>query len=171
MPNCCNEQQCAAMVPTARCPVNGAAGAVVESSAINALITTTALQRFEPGAYRFCASADCEVVYFDEQGRVFTVGDLRVAVWQKQPEGNRVLCYCFGENECAMRAEIARDGQSGAVERVRAHIRAGRCACDVRNPRGICCLGDVMTAIKHLNVHAAISPTNATDTISVRTTS
>ena len=37
-----------------------------------------------------------------------------------------------------------------AVERVRAHISAGRCACEVRNPRGACCLGDVTNAVEYL---------------------
>ena len=34
--------------------------------------------------------------------------------------------------------------------RIREHIAAQRCACDIRNPRGACCLGDVMAAVKRL---------------------
>jgi hypothetical protein len=36
------------------------------------------------------------------------------------------------------------------VARIREHIAAQRCACDVRNPRGACCLGDVMAAAKRI---------------------
>jgi hypothetical protein len=33
---------------------------------------------------------------------------------------------------------------------VRRHIEDRRCACDVRNPRGACCLGDLTLVIKQL---------------------
>jgi hypothetical protein len=71
-------------------------------------------------------------------------------VWEKQPIGERTVCYCFGENAADMRREVERDGRTSAVERVRAHIAARRCACEVRNPRGVCCLGDVMAAVRRL---------------------
>jgi hypothetical protein len=83
------------------------------------------------------------VVYFDETGQTYSKSDIRVPVWQKEPFGDRTICYCFGENEADIRAELQVTGHSGAVERVRAHIEAGRCACEVRNPLGVCCLRDV----------------------------
>jgi hypothetical protein len=118
----------------------------VDSLTVKALLTETALRRFEPGLYRFCPDASCEVVYFTELPLAFLKSDVRVPVWQKETPGQRTVCYCFGENEADIRIEIERDGHSGAVDRVRAHIAAGRCACEVRNPRGACCLGDVMLA-------------------------
>ena len=90
------------------------------------------------------------MVYFDVEGECYRKSDLRVSVWQKEPFGNRTVCYCFGESEESMRTEIAATGQSHAVERVRAHIAAGRCACDVRNPRGGCCLGDLAAAVNRV---------------------
>ena len=115
---------------------------------MKALLSETALRRFKHGVYRFCADASCDVVYFDGAGETFTTADLRVPVWQKQASGARTICYCFGENETDIKAEIARTGRSKAEARVRAHIQAGRCACEVRNPKGACCLGDVMQAVK-----------------------
>ena len=109
------------------------------------------MNRFEQGAYRFCPAPSCAAVYFDEHGRVFNTADIRVPIWQKQSFGDRVVCYCFGENERAIREEIERHGRSDAVERVRAHIAAKRCACDIRNPRGACCLGDVIAAVKRVS--------------------
>lgn len=39
----------------------------------------------------------------------------------------------------------------GCRARARAHrSRALRCACDVRNPRGVCCVGDVVAAVKRV---------------------
>lgn len=117
---------------------------------MKALLSDAALRRFEPGVYRFCPDASCDGVYFDAEGRTFTTVDLRVPVWQKQAPGARTICYCFGENETDIRAEVERTGQSNAEARVRAHIHAGRCACEVRNPKGACCLGDVVQAVKRV---------------------
>lgn len=150
MSSCCEGNDCALPRSAANCPANGTEGSRVDVHTVKALLTTAALQRFEPGEYRFCAAPTCDVVYFDAEGRTFSTSDVEVGVWQKQIQGDRVICYCFGENESDMRTEIARDGGSRAVERVRAHIQAGRCACEVRNPRGVCCLGDVTAAVKRL---------------------
>jgi hypothetical protein len=122
----------------------------VEELTVNALLSDAAVQRFEPGVYRFCPEVSCDVVYFDAEGRTFTTADVRVPVWQKQPPGARTICYCFGENETDIGAEIEQTGRSTAEARVRAHIQAGRCACYVRNPKGACCLGDVTQAVKRV---------------------
>ena len=75
---------------------------------------------------------------------------MRERVWQKEPSGDRKLCYCFGENEADITREIAQTGRSAAVRRVRAHIAAKRCACEVRSPSGTCCLGDLLAALDRL---------------------
>ncbi len=130
------------------CPVNGAKGTLVETQTVKALLTEAALSRMNVAPHRFCADAACEVVYFDTTGQMYTKADIRVRVWHKEPFGHRMICYCFGENEAAIRREIEREGTSRAVERVRAHVQAGRCACEVRNPRGVCCLGDITRAVR-----------------------
>ena len=89
-------------------------------------------------------------MYFTDAGHTYEKRDIRVLVWQKEPAGERLLCYCFGEDEAGIRNEIEATGTSQAVERVRAHIQAGRCACEVRNPRGSCCLGDLGAAAKRI---------------------
>jgi hypothetical protein len=114
---------------------------------VKAVLIDRALERVNPAAFFFCASPTCDTVYFAADGQCFAAADLRVPVWQKQPPGSRTVCYCFGENEADIRREIERDGSSAAVERVRGHIAAKRCACDIRNPRGVCCLGDVAAAV------------------------
>lgn len=160
-PTCC-EASCGTAAPISRaCPSCGADGAAVELQTVKALLTTAALPRVEPVAHRFCQNPECDVVYFDDDGRLFFTADVRVDMWQKQPAGERTLCYCFGENEADIRAEIARAGASRAAKRVRAHIQAGRCACEVRSPRGVCCLGDVIAAVKRLAAPFATVPAGA----------
>lgn len=109
-----------------------------------------------PRTYYFCPEPACTVVYFSEQGDCYSKDDLRTTVWQKEPAGSRLLCYCFGENEQTIAAEIAATGTSNAMDRVKEHVRSGRCACDVRNPRGSCCLVDLKAAIARLR--AATNP-------------
>lgn len=145
---CCPEPD--ETVHSVACRACGTAGKPVESLTVKALLTETALARYEHGAYRFCPDAECAVVYFAESGATFRTEDVRERVWQKEPAGDRTLCYCFGENERDIAAEIGRTGQSGAVARVRGHIAAKRCACEVRNPRGVCCLGELLAAVERL---------------------
>ena len=42
-------------------------------------------------------------------------------------------------------------GASTIVERIQAGIQAGQCACDIRNPQGHCCLGNVRDLIERLS--------------------
>ena len=138
-----------------RCPSSGSAGIAVDLQTVKALLTETALRRLNVADHRFCPDSACDVVYFAGAGTWFGTGDVRVAVWQKQLFGSRPICYCFGESEASIEAELENEGRSLAVERVREHIGAGRCACEVRNPRGACCLGDLATAVKR--VEAALN--------------
>lgn len=149
MSSCC---QVPASEPQAArlCPISRATGKPVELLTVKALLTENALRRVSTSPHRFCPDPDCDVVYFDAAGNHYTKADVRVPVWQKEPFGDRMVCYCFGENEAGIRAEMERLGRSDAVDRVRRHIEAGRCACEVRNPRGACCLGDVTAAVKRV---------------------
>jgi hypothetical protein len=149
-----------------RCPRSGSVGKAVDRQTVKALLTEPALGRLAPGEYRFCPEANCEVVYFGGDAARFTTGDVRVGVWQKQPFGQRQVCYCFGESEETIRAEIETNGHSSAVGRIREHIAARRCACDIRNPRGACCLGDVTAAVERVaTALAAASEASATTTL------
>lgn len=130
-----------------RCPHSATQGLAVDLLTVKAVLREVALRRVRGGPYRFCAEPECAVVYFDPEGHVFTTADLRVPVWQKQPAGARMICYCFDENESSIARELAETGRCDAAQRVRDHIAAGRCACEVRNPRGACCLGDVIKAV------------------------
>jgi len=134
----------------ASCPVSGTVGKPVGLQTVKGLLRETALRRASTRPHRFCADPACNVVYFDEAGSVYGRDDLRVPVWEKEAFGTRMICYCFGENEADIRAELEKVGASHAVARVRAHIAAGRCACEIRNPRGVCCLGDMTAAVERV---------------------
>lgn len=150
MSSCCGSPDTQMAAVTPRCPRSGTKGLAVDLVTVNALIRKSVRTAVRKGPYRFCADPACAVVYFDGEGQVFTSADLSVSVWQKEVAGARIICYCFGENEASMAHEFTETNRCGAVRRVRDHIAAGRCACEVRNPRGTCCLGDVITAVARI---------------------
>ena len=153
-----NECCCAPVAePGARpCTTCSERGAPVQLQTVKALLTEVALRRVQLTHYRFCPSPSCETVYFGDAGDRFATGDVRVPVWQKRPSGERLLCYCFGETESGIRSELLEHGRTEVVARIREHIAAQRCACDIRNPRGACCLGDVIAAVKR--IEGALAP-------------
>jgi len=57
---------------------------------------------------------------------------------------------CFGFTEGDGRKEIERTGHSWIPQTISRLIKAGMCACEVRNPAGVCCLGEVKNTVKHL---------------------
>jgi hypothetical protein len=102
-------------------------------------------------SYRFCADRSCRVVYYGDEGTRFTVDDVRELVTTKTQGDARPICCCFGFSEGDARKEIEHTGQSTIPATVSGLIKAGMCACEVRNPAGSCCLGDVNRIIKRLS--------------------
>ena len=145
---CCETSPVVPATAPAACPKCRTRGKPVDPLTLKALLTEQALTRFGPGRHRFCAAPGCGVVYFDDAGQTFSTDEVHVVVWQKRRSGRRTICYCFGENEDAIREEIRRTGGSDSVARVREHIAANRCACEVRNPAGVCCLGDLAQTVR-----------------------
>jgi hypothetical protein len=86
-------------------------------------------------------------VYFGGGG-VFRRDDVEAPVYQKEPHGGRTVCYCLVVTEDAIRREIQTTGRSASAERITALVQAERCACEVRNPQGTCCLGNVTAIAK-----------------------
>lgn len=147
------------MPPSTSCPESRSAGRPVGLRTLQALLTDVALPRLSGSDYAFCSDAGCDVVYFDGEGSRFTTEDLRVPVWQKCAFGDRLICYCFGESEASICGELESTDTSAAVDRIRAHITAGRCACEIKNPRGACCLGDVIAATARVEAALAVKRT------------
>ena len=148
MPDCCETRVRAPR--RAPCPITGTSGTRVGLQTVKAILKDSSLRRFRPATYYFCSEPTCDVVYFSQQGELYSKDDVRTTVWQKEPIGDRVLCYCFGEREQTIAAEIEATGTSLALDRVAEHVRSGRCACEIRNPRGVCCLGDLKAAIARM---------------------
>jgi hypothetical protein len=140
-----------------RCPDCGRVGRKVDRITLKALLRPEALARLKAPEHRFCTSVSCRVVYFG-LSEVFRRDDVLVPVFQKEPAGDRTVCYCFAVSEDDIRREVEASGRSTAVERITELVKADRCACEVRNPQGTCCLGNVAAVVKaaQIEVPAAL---------------
>lgn len=129
----------------------GTQGQPVERQTLESLLKVEARLRLTNGAYFFDPSPDCEIVYFSHQEEsYFTKADLLVRVGIKEGEAPIPICYCFGHTVESARMEIQATSQSTVAARITKEIQAGHCACEVKNPSGRCCLGEVNKAVKKL---------------------
>jgi hypothetical protein len=132
---------------TNTCPECNQPGRPVETQTVKALLSVT-LHRVHEG-YLFCETPTCPIVYFSASGsHTFAKNEIRERIFQKDPDAQDVLiCYCFqhttGELLSAsdqQRMDILSDITTGT--------KTGQCACDLRNPQGDCCLGNVRRFLK-----------------------
>ena len=125
------------------CLACGTSGKLVKLITLKALLTPGALATLDPGEpYRFCPDATCDVVYFTEQ-RTYGQRDVNVRVFQKDAGADVPACYCFGHARTDLERAVLEHRVDLVVESIQGHIQAGRCGCEVNNPQGSCCLGNV----------------------------
>ena len=99
--------------------------------------------------FYYCKTANCKIVYFKEDV-TFTQKDLKVEVGLKEGASPATLCYCFGWSKEKIESEIKATGETKALSDIKAKMENPGCNCEVLNPSGGCCLGDVGKAIKAL---------------------
>lgn len=139
------------------CPECGKSGKPVEGQTVKSLLSVS-LREVREMQYLFCRTESCPVVYFSSDSeQVITVEEVREQVYQKEPEAEDVfVCYCFRHTVGELRA-APQEGRIAIVDNINAGISAGQCACDLRNPQGSCCLGNVNRLIKRLEKQAAVT--------------
>ena len=71
---------------------------------------------------------------------------MRVGI--KEEEDPIPVCYCFGFTRKEIQREVVETGRSTILDRIKTEVKAGNCACEVKNPSGKCCLADVTRAVK-----------------------
>lgn len=133
------------------CSDCGSNGKKVSTQTIKACLSISLEAVDDEETYFFCRSKDCLVVYFGDKGSVFKEDDLREPVHQKHPNEDGVfVCYCYQHTPASIRAELLEHGKTDVVERVTSGTKAGSCACEIRNPQGSCCLGNVRALVKRI---------------------
>ena len=137
------------------CPTCSTQGKPVQGKTVKGLLSAS-LREVQNVEYLFCRSQYCPVVYFSPHSeQTFTVGQIRERVYQKEPDEDDVfVCYCFGHVVGGMRS-ATHEARLAILDDITAGIQADQCACDMRNPQGSCCLGNVRALIKRLEQPAS----------------
>jgi hypothetical protein len=151
MSDCCSAKdlKASAPPPTLTCPVSGRRAKQVEALTVKSLVRHLPFG-MPPAQYYFCDGAGCDVVYFSSnpEAPVFRRNDLLVRVGMKEKTAPIPVCYCYGVTRQDIQEETRRTGSSTIAERIKAEVKAGRCACEVKNPSGKCCLGTVTRVVQ-----------------------
>lgn len=149
--NCCRNGAFESLrAALAACQACGETGKVVARQTVVHQVVSEKLSFVVDGDYRFCGSADCDVVYYSDHGIAFTTDDVREPITSKTIGDERPLCYCFGFTEGNVRRELLLKGETTIPAQVTQFIKENLCACEVRNPSGLCCLGEINRTVKRL---------------------
>jgi hypothetical protein len=131
------------------CPANGRPSRPVPRRTVESLVRPELRATLRAQPYSLCESPDCDVVYVAAAGdHVVTKDELSVRVGFKEHQDPVPLCYCFGVDRAAIRAEVRLRGDSDAQRDITARVRAGECRCEDTNPAGGCCLPDIAHALR-----------------------
>ena len=148
MESCCGTTTCS---KETICPECKTEGKPVGVKTLQHLVIEGKRGAIGDGSYYFCAAPDCPVVYYNAAGSVlFHKGDIIIKVGLKESNPPIQVCYCFNIAEEDIREEIRKTGSSTASQRIRSKIKAKGCACEINNPSGRCCLGDIEKVEKRL---------------------
>lgn len=159
----CSGPKAAHAMKIVACPRCGTMGPEVARETVGAMaaLEVPAMLLAYP-AFRFCETPSCDVVYYAD-GVVVERTRVRMPVHTKDAGLDVPLCYCFGYTRRAIAAEIVATGHSTASAVITREIAAGHCACELRNPSGRCCLGDVRAYEKRAARSAASARTAAVE--------
>ena len=131
-----------------RCPRCNEKGKGVSLTTVGSMVKTAVpAEKLSQATYKLCRNIGCPVVYF-AHGIAIGKSELRVPVNFKEKSYDGQICYCFNHTVASIKAEIQSKGHSTAPAMITTEVKAGRCACEVKNPAGTCCLGDVTRVIQ-----------------------
>ena len=135
------------MVTNQSCPICKTSGKAIGTQTVKALLSISIQQ--VPEGYLFCKSPTCPVVYFAADGsHHFTTDQVREHIYQKHPDDDTVLvCYCYIHTVSQIRL-ATQPNRAAIIAEINTGIKANQCACDLRNPQGDCCLGNIRTLTK-----------------------
>ncbi len=143
-------ESCCAAIPASvgigLCPASGFEGKPVDWTTVAALTVGPVPPKQE---FRLCRDAECEIVYFGSAGTVLAADDLNVQAGFKSGSDG-LVCYCFAHRKADIARQLRESGATDIFDSITREVQAGNCACEVRNPSGKCCLGEVQETIRIL---------------------
>ena len=133
---------------TTKCPASQTQSRKVQRITLEHLLSPAKVSTIQNAQYYYCPDPDCNVVYFSyENVPCFTIHDLNVKVLAKDISEDVPVCYCFGWTRHRIKNRLQEPGASNPATEISRDVRAGKCSCDIKNPTGRCCLGDIQSYI------------------------
>ncbi len=125
------------------CPQCNQKGLPIQKQTVKSMLSVS-LRTLRDKDYYFCRTQTCPIVYFSEDGvSILTTSVIQVKVYQKEPfSKDTLVCYCFNYTASELRNAEPNNRQA-IINDIKAGIKANQCACDLRNPQGSCCLGNI----------------------------
>ncbi|MCH7322112.1 (2Fe-2S)-binding protein [Solibacillus sp. MA9] len=133
------------------CPTCNNKAKNVKLITLKSLLKPTALETLNANVnHYFCSSKECDVVYFDTDNKKYFTSDTKVALHQKDDYVTTPICYCFDWTKEKLENYVKQELFPNPIEHIRENIKENRCGCEVNNPQGSCCLGNVTKYIKSI---------------------
>ncbi|AXQ50905.1 putative iron-sulfur cluster-binding metallochaperone [Lysinibacillus fusiformis] len=152
MGNCCSNAEEIIIESNGNCPTCKNKAKSVKLITLKSLLKPSALETLNAKKnHYFCSNADCDVVYFDTNNKKYFVSDIKVAVYQKEDSTTTPVCYCFDWTKVKLKEYVENELTSNPVDHIRENIKENRCGCEVNNPQGSCCLGNVTIYIRKMS--------------------
>lgn len=152
MADCCNNDKEIEIENTGDCPSCKNKAKNVKLITLKSLLKPTSLETLNAKEnHYFCSTEDCDVVYFDTNNKKYLVTDIKVSVHQKDDSVSTPICYCFDWTKEKIKEYVEKGLTTKPVEQIRQNIKENRCGCEVNNPQGSCCLGNVTKYINELS--------------------
>jgi len=99
--------------------------------------------------FYYCKTPNCTTIYFRDE-TILTQEDIKVVVGLKDGAIPATVCYCFDWTKEKIKSELEATGATIALEDIKIKMENPGCSCEILNPSGGCCLGDVSKAIKDI---------------------
>ena len=135
---------------TSICKECGNKGRTVEDIVLKSLVSESKLQTIKSlKGFCFCETPACKVIYFNNEQQMYVhKADVNIRVGIKEIGPPLPVCYCFGWTQEKIFNQIKQLGYSTAVQEISARVKARECACEIKNPSGRCCLGEVNKVVR-----------------------
>ncbi|MCL5066827.1 MAG: hypothetical protein M1368_00545 [Thaumarchaeota archaeon] len=151
MAECCKPSDSAKNMES--CPECGKPGRIVKALTVSVMVKDPAVylhpEALPQDFFFLCGTKSCPIVYFNREHDIsYSKSQLRIRVWQKENDPDVAACYCFNNSVSSIRREILEKGKSDVLSRISKKVKEGNCRCEVTNPQGSCCLGNVAKAVK-----------------------
>lgn len=93
-------------------------------------------QELAIGSYYYCPAKNCSTAYFSRAG----ISIPKSLLVTQQALQKDMLCYCFDITSAIYLVALESHGSDSIKNFVIQRTKLAECACEIKNPAGLCCL-------------------------------